>query len=101
MNKPTVTDPSSLTQEEAQQLISAKCREIEAMLLAKNRKYGNSALTPRGVFSKGLTVRQRIAVRLDDKIKRKENQQVDDDEDIELDITGYLILDLIARDLGI
>jgi hypothetical protein len=48
-----------------------------------------------------LTVRQRIAVRLDDKIKRKENQQVDDDEDIELDIAGYLILDLIARDLGI
>lgn len=101
MSKLTVTDPKNLTLEESQELISEKCDEIKAILLAKNRKYGNSALNPKGIFSKGQTAEQKIGVRIDDKLSRIENRQNDEDEDPELDLVGYGILKMIARDLGI
>lgn len=102
MESPTPQEPvKEMSMQEAQGYISAKCDEIKNMLLDKNRKYGNSALTPNKTFSKGLTVQQQISVRLDDKIKRLENRQDDEDEDIEKDLTGYLILKMIARDLNL
>lgn len=97
----TVADPNNLTQEESQKLIAAKCDEIKELLLAKNRKYGNSALTVRGVFSKGQTCQQKIQTRMDDKLSRIENAQDDEDEDPFKDVCGYLMLYMIARDLGI
>ena len=83
---------------EVQQMITQECLSIETLLLEKNRKYGNSALEPMRVFSKLDTVQQ-IHVRIDDKLSRLRNQQVDDDEDAVSDLIGYLILLKIAQRL--
>ena len=80
-----------------QQKIVDKCAEIAELLVEKNRKYGNSALDPIRVFAKSDTLEQ-IRVRMDDKINRIKNGQSDEDEDVYLDLTGYLILYMVARD---
>lgn len=69
---------------------------IKAMLIDKNRKYGDSALNPVRVFSKADTLEQ-INVRLDDKLSRIANRQDDDDEDPELDVIGYLLLKRVYK----
>lgn len=81
---------------ETQQRIEAVCEEIKEMLLAKNRKYGNSALEPLRIFSKAETLEQ-INVRIDDKLSRVKSAQADEDEDVELDLIGYLILKRVAK----
>jgi hypothetical protein len=70
--------------------------EINALLVAKNAKYGNSALEPVKVFSKLSDVEQ-ILVRIDDKLSRIRNQNIEDDEDVVQDLIGYLILLRIAQ----
>ena len=66
--------------------------EIEDLLIAKNEKYGNSALEPLGVFSK-LSAKEGLLVRIDDKLKRIKNGSLDkDDEDVVNDLIGYLVL---------
>ena len=66
--------------------------EITEMLVAKNEKYGNSALEPLGVFSK-LSAEDGLLVRIDDKLKRIKNGSLDkDDEDVVNDLIGYLVL---------
>lgn len=77
--------------------IALKCAELCEMLLEKNRKYGDSALTPCRVFSKANPVEQ-ILVRIDDKLNRIKNRQDDDDEDAVMDLAGYLVLLMIARE---
>jgi hypothetical protein len=65
---------------------------IERMLIEKNRKYGNSALEPLGVFSQ-LSAKEGLLVRIDDKLKRIKNGSLDkDDEDVVNDLIGYLVL---------
>ena len=67
-------------------------QEIEDLLVAKNKKYGNSALEPLGVFSQ-LSAKQGLLVRIDDKLKRIKNGSLDnDDEDVVNDLIGYLVL---------
>ena len=80
---------------DTQKEITAVCNEIRDLLLEKNRKYGDSALTPKRIFSKADAVEQ-IKVRLDDKISRLINQQSDDDEDVVMDLMGYLVLLRVA-----
>lgn len=75
--------------------IRAVCEELSNMLCEKNRRYGDSALSPIRVFSKAPTLEQ-IRVRIDDKIKRIQNQTPEDDEDAVLDLIGYLILLRVA-----
>jgi hypothetical protein len=70
--------------------------DLGDLLIEKNRKYGDSALNPKRVFSRASTVEQ-IRVRLDDKISRLINQQMDEDEDVEWDLMGYLVLLRIAK----
>jgi len=66
--------------------------DIKVMLIAKNEKYGNSALEPLGVFS-NLSPKEGIMVRIDDKLKRIKNGSLDkDDEDVLNDLIGYLVL---------
>ena len=77
--------------------ITKKVKEIETLLLEKNRKYGDSALNPCRVFSKADAVEQ-IKVRIDDKLKRLQNEQNDEDEDVVKDLVGYLVLLMIAKD---
>lgn len=80
---------------DTQKEITAVCNEILDLLLEKNRKYGDSALNPKRIFSKADAVEQ-IKVRLDDKISRLMNQQSDDDEDVVMDLMGYLVLLRVA-----
>lgn len=76
--------------------VRAVLDDIAATLIEKNRKYGDSALNPKRVFSRASAVEQ-IKVRLDDKLSRLMNQQPDEDEDVELDLMGYLVLLRIAK----
>ena len=81
---------------QSQQDISQVCNDIRELLLEKNRKYGDAALDPLRIFSKAGTLEQ-IKVRLDDKLSRLKNAQDDEDEDVIADLTGYLILYMVAR----
>lgn len=72
--------------------VTAVLDEIKDLLIAKNQKYGNSALEPLGVFSK-LSAEDGLLVRIDDKLKRIKNGSLDrDDEDVVNDLIGYLVL---------
>ena len=71
--------------------IKKELSKIGEMLIDKNRKYGNSALEPLRVFSKASS-KEQILVRLDDKLSRLKNQQIDEDEDVIDDLIGYLFL---------
>ena len=72
--------------------------EIRDLLIAKNLKYGNSALEPLGVFSQ-LSAKEGLLVRIDDKLKRIKNGSLEkDDEDVVNDLIGYLVLLKIQAD---
>jgi hypothetical protein len=76
--------------------IEKTCKEIKEMLLSKNKKYGDSALNPVGVFSK-LNSAEAIKARIDDKLSRIANVGLDDaTEDTLDDLIGYLLLLRIA-----
>ena len=78
--------------------IKEKCKQLEDLLLTKNKKYGNSALDPLNVFSVAGAVAG-IKVRIDDKLKRIKNAGlVDATEDTLQDLAGYLILLMIAKE---
>ena len=73
--------------------------ETKAMLMAKNRKYGNSATNPVRAFSKA-DPKEQIRVRMDDKISRLvRSKSNNDDEDVPQDLLGYLTI-YIALDKG-
>lgn len=86
-----------MTLTETQSQISAICDDIKELLLYKNRKYGNSALKPVRIFSKSDSVEQ-ILVRIDDKLNRIQQGAglLDEDEDVVVDLIGYLVLLKIA-----
>jgi hypothetical protein len=72
--------------------VTVALEEIRDLLIAKNQKYGNSALEPLGVFSQ-LSAKEGLLVRIDDKLKRIKNGSLErDDEDVVNDLIGYLIL---------
>ena len=78
-------------------LIKKYCKDIEELLLAKNKKYGDSAINPLRIFSKADPVEQ-IYVRLDDKLSRISRGDPNlEDEDVITDLIGYLILLQVAR----
>lgn len=81
---------------ETQRSIANQCDHLKQTLLEKNRKYGNSALEPVRLFSKADPVEQ-IRVRIDDKLSRLQSAQIDDTEDVELDLAGYLVLLKVAN----
>ena len=82
---------------DVQQLICDHCDMIKEMLLEKNRKYGNSAIDPKRIFSKADSIEQ-INVRIDDKLSRIQSGQIDENEDPEFDLIGYLILKRVAKE---
>ena len=76
--------------------IARICDNIKQLLLEKNMKYGDSALSPVRVMSQASTVEQ-ILVRIDDKLSRiSRGNLLTDDEDVINDIIGYFILLKIA-----
>jgi len=77
------------------EMIANECDALKALLLRKNAAYGDSALDPVRIFSKADPIEQ-IKVRLDDKLSRLARGS-SDDEDVEQDLMGYLILLRVAR----
>ena len=72
--------------------VSEVLEKIKDLLISKNKKYGNSALEPLGVFSQ-LSAKQGRLIRIDDKLKRIKNGSLNqDDEDVVNDLIGYLVL---------
>jgi hypothetical protein len=71
---------------------------IKSILLLKNEKYGNSALDPIRIFSKGDSYEQ-LLVRIDDKLSRIKNMGINDqvDEDTITDLIGYLVLLKVSK----
>lgn len=66
-----------------------------SMLVEKNKRYGNSALEPVGVFNKD-DPGKGILIRLDDKLKRiKETSEVRKND--VADLMGYLSLYCVAQ----
>ena len=91
---------SAFDQEKVQEEIKNVCLDIAELLISKNKKYGNSALEPRRLFSKASPIEQ-INVRIDDKLSRIANRQSDEDEDedVEKDLIGYLVLKRVCINL--
>lgn len=83
-----------------EQSILKVCKQVQDLLLSKNKAYGDSALSPLNVFSQ-LGAEDSIKVRLDDKLKRIQNVGINDaTEDTLMDVVGYLILLIIKRNEG-
>lgn len=80
-----------------QAAISEECDALKALLLEKNRAYGDSAVNPLRIFSKA-SPEEQINVRLDDKLSRLARGSAAG-EDVELDLMGYLILKRVSRKL--
>lgn len=70
--------------------IISVCSDVQEMLLAKNRAYGDAAVDPLRVFSKADSLEQ-LNVRIDDKLSRIARGHAAG-EDAEWDLIGYLIL---------
>lgn len=84
-------ETNTTTQEQIKKLTEA----MQQVLLEKNRRYGDSALSPRQIFSK-VSAGEGIKLRLDDKLGRIINSQELRINDI-ADLIGYLFLLLIAE----
>jgi hypothetical protein len=82
---------------ETEESISRVVSEIEEMLIAKNRAYGDSALEPVRVFSKAENIEQ-LYVRIDDKLSRVKRGHEYPGDDTISDLIGYLVLLLIAKE---
>jgi hypothetical protein len=90
-----------MTLTETQGQISQICDDVKELLLHKNKKYGDSALNPTRIFSNCTAVEQ-ILVRIDDKLSRIKSGSdlLSHDEDVIMDLIGYLILLKIALNRG-
>jgi len=84
---------------DTQKEIARVCDSVKDLLLQKNIKYGDSALDPTRIFSKAPATEQ-ILVRIDDKLSRISRGQglLLDDEDVIMDLMGYLVLLKISLD---
>lgn len=84
--------------EETEKNIDVVCTAVAEMLKAKNKKYGDSALTPIHIFSKAPAGEQ-IRTRLDDKMSRVINSDNGElrKNDVS-DIVGYLVLLCISNE---
>lgn len=81
-----------------QNKIAEKCDSIKALLIDKNKKYGNSATSPLRIFSNGGPI-EGLLVRCDDKLSRiKTTGLKDSGEDQVIDLIGYLVLISIQTD---
>ncbi len=82
---------------ESQKQISEVCKNLEKFLIEKNKRYGDSALNPLNIFSK-LEAEDGICVRLDDKLKRVQNNSDNMRKNDLIDIVGYLLLYCVKKE---
>jgi len=81
--------------EETELKIMEVTENLAALLIEKNRRYGDSALHPIKIFAKS-SATDSIRVRLDDKLSRLANSDELRKNDV-YDVLGYLILLCISR----
>jgi len=81
---------------ETQRKIEAVCNNLAGFLQEKNKRYGDAALSPIGIFNKGDATNS-ITIRLDDKLSRIRNSSELKKNDV-VDIAGYLVLLMAAND---
>jgi Na+/phosphate symporter len=82
----------------AEKEIKEICALVESTLLEKNKKYGNSALQPLNCFARTTSALDQLYVQIDHKLARIARGDVNrEDEDVLLDLVGYLVLVMIAR----
>lgn len=81
---------NEIVNDNTQEKIKIVCKELENFLLEKNKRYKDSAINPRRSFSK-LDSKEQIKIRLDDKLNRIENSDIDRKNDY-VDLLGYLVL---------
>ena len=83
---------------DTKQRIKDACGKVYKLLSEKNEAYGDSAVNPLNIFNKG-TATDSLCARIDDKLARIKNRGLGDDtEDTLMDLCGYLILLMIARE---
>jgi hypothetical protein len=76
--------------------IADECEKLCTMLIAKNRKYGDSALNPVHIFSKE-PAHVQLQQQIDHKLARiARGDESTEDEDVTRDLIGYLVLYRIA-----
>jgi hypothetical protein len=75
--------------------IKRECDRIQALLLSKNKAYGNSIFEPVRFFSHADPIEQ-IKVRIDDKLARIARGEEAGEDTVD-DLIGYLILYNCAR----
>ena len=71
--------------------VSEILKEIADILKEKNKSYGESALDPIGIFFKGDS-NIGLRARIDDKLARLQKGDNPYEEDVIIDLIGYLIL---------
>ena len=71
---------------------------LSKIVIQKNEQYGDSAITPLGIFCKSANYQQ-IASRLDDKLLRLKNLDTNSAafRDTVVDLMGYLCLLIISK----
>ena len=89
LSKHNITDFSEIEE------VCDMCHELKKFLLVKNERYGDSALNPIKVFSKG-TPGDKIDTRMDDKVSRIVKSEEQRKNDF-VDLAGYLVLKCIDK----
>jgi hypothetical protein len=79
-----------IQEERFNELKNSVLNNVSEVLIEKNRKYGNAALEPIGLFYKGDSATS-ITIRIDDKISRVKNAEVLRKNDM-FDLLGYSLL---------
>jgi hypothetical protein len=79
--------PVTETQKKIQQITES----IRHLLIEKNRRYGDSVLSPKNIFSK-LPAGEAIKIRLDDKLGRIMANEGEPRKNDFSDLIGYLVL---------
>jgi len=75
-------------------------QEILDLLIEKNTKYGNSAISPANIFCRGVAPLDQLYVQIDHKLARISRGDPSlEDEDVLVDLVGYLVLAIVARKL--
>jgi hypothetical protein len=80
----------------AQEAIARTLDSMKALLLEKNKRYGNSALKPLRIFSKAAPD-EGVKIRLDDKLSRIIQSGGDIRKNDAADLMGYLVLFAAAQ----
>jgi hypothetical protein len=81
---------------ETQQCIMQVFDSMKSLVVEKNRRYGDAALTPKNIFSK-LDAGEGLKVRIDDKISRIMVNNGDIRKNDVADLIGYLALLSVSK----